>query len=365
MLKHPRFYPVILICPVVNLGDEMMKLEMKRCFDYFSSKNFNPISAYDLRNNRYLDVSKDLKPDMIFYTTPYFNQSDLRYFITRNLDVLGIYIPYGIANNKDLEYTYNLLFHNLVWRYYVESDMHRKYAIDNSKCHGRNVVVTGYPAIEELIDAHYIPLSNPWKVKDHYLKRIIWAPHHTIQPVGSVSYSCFLAYAEFMIEMAIKYKDSVQFVFKPHPLLRNKLESLWGKSSTAEYYDKWASMPNTELAEGEYIDLFLSSDAMIHDSGSFLAEYLYVNKPVMRTLNGVPIEDMYNSFALKCLDQYYFAYNKSDIEHFIQDVINDIDPLKEQRTKFVNDVLMPKGSPSQNIINDILDSIDNQILYRN
>jgi len=49
----------------------------------------------------------------------------------------------------------------------------------------------------------------------------------------------------------------------------------------------------------------------------------------------------------------------------VNNVINGVDPLKEQRTKFVNNVLMPKGSPSQNIIDDILDSIDNQILYRN
>ena len=64
------------------------------------------------------------------------------------------------------------------------------------------------------------------------------------------------------------------------------------------------------------------------------------------------------------LDNYYKASNIEDIEQFIQNVINDVDPLKEQRTNFVNEVLMPKGSPSQNIINDILDSIDNQILYR-
>ena len=104
---------------------------------------------------------------------------------------------------------------------------------------------------------------------------------------------------------------------------------------------------------------------MIHDSGSFIAEYLYTNKPVMRTLNNVPLEKMYNPFAIKCLDQYYKAYNEQDIEQFIQNVINGVDPLKEQRTKFVNEVLMPNGSPSQNIIDDILDSIDNQILYRN
>ena len=85
----------------------------------------------------------------------------------------------------------------------------------------------------------------------------------------------------------------------------------------------------------------------------------------MRTLNDIPLKNMYNPFALKCLDNYYLGRNKQDIEVFIQNIIHNIDPLKEQRTKFVNEVLMPKGSPSQNIIDDILDSIDNQILYRN
>lgn len=364
MVNHPRFEPLILICPVVHLGSEMMKQEMKRCYDYFSSKGFKSIFAYNMENETYLEVNKELNPDIIFYTTPYVGQSDPRYFILNNMDVLGIYIPYGIANNRELTYTYNLLFHNLVWRYYVESEDHLCYLKEVSRCKGRNGVITGYPAIEDLIDKHYVPSCNSWKVSNPTCKRIIWAPHHTIKPEGSVSYSCFLTYAEFMFEMANKYIDSVQLVFKPHPLLRQKLELLWGKDNTDNYYQKWAELPNTSLAENDYVDLFLTSDAMIHDSGSFLTEYLYVNKPVMRTLNGIPLNEMYNSFALKCLDQYYFANNKQDIELFIQNVINDIDPLKEQRTNFVNEVLMPKGSPSLNIINDILDSVDNQILYR-
>ena len=162
-----------------------------------------------------------------------------------------------------------------------------------------------------------------------------------------------------------KYKSEVLFSFKPHPLLKNKLDILWGKEKTKEYYDKWASMENTSVNEGDYIDLFLSSDAMIHDSGSFISEYLYVNKPVMRTLNEVEESEKMNDFAMECIANHYLANNEQQIEQFIQNVINGIDPLKEQRTKFVNEVLMPNGSPSQNIIDDILDSIDNQILYRN
>ena len=154
-------------------------------------------------------------------------------------------------------------------------------------------------------------------------------------------------------------------VFKPHPLLKNKLDLLWGKEKADGYYAKWKKMPNTNVNEGDYIDLFLTSDAMIHDSGSFISEYLYVNKPVMRTLNDVDESEKMNDFAMECISNHYLAKKESDIEQFIQNVIHDVDPLKDKRTKFVEQVLMPKGSPSENIVNDILDSIDHQVLYRN
>lgn len=365
MSEHPRFEPIILVCPIVNGGEHYLKIKMDESMTFFDKKGYHPIKSYNAESGEYIDVRKDLKPDIIFYTSPYDNFMAECFNLSHFLDFLTIYLPYGFTNNGDLSFQYNLFLHNMVWRYYVESVDHLQYAINESRCRGRNAVVTGYPAIEGFIGSHYVLSLDSWKLKDCQKKRIIWAPHHTIKPEGNVSYSCFLNYADFMIEIAKKYKDSVQFVFKPHPLLRKKLEDFWGKVKTDAYFLQWENMPNTSIAEGDYIDLFLSSDAMIHDSGSFLVEYLYVNKPVMRTLNGVPLEKLYNSFVLKCLNHYYLAHHKQDIEQFVINVINGIDPLKEQRTKFVNEVLMPKGSPSQNIINDILDSIDHQILYRN
>lgn len=364
MLEHPRFNPVALICPVFMHGNEMMIKDMEQLVHFFKSKGYNYRMAYDMEKHIFIDIRKDLTPDFIFYTTPYINLTDERFFITNYLDILGAYIPYGYNNNSEMQFSYNLLFHNLLWRYYVESESHKKYSENTSRNKGRNCVVTGYPAIEGLIDNH-TPAYDSWKVADRKLKRIIWAPHHTIEPEGNVSYSCFLDYADYMVELAKKYKDSVQFVFKPHPLLKTKLEKIWGKSKTELYFHSWQEMPNTSIVDGDYIDLFLTSDAMIHDSGSFIVEYLYVNKPVLRTLNELPLDKLYNSFVLKCLDCYYFARNNNDIDRFIQNVINNVDSKKEQRTKFVNDMLMPKDFPSRIIINDILHSIDNQILYRN
>lgn len=364
MTKNPRFEPIILVCPIVNYGHDNMVKRMNDCYNHFKSKGYNVVKAYDELNNMYVDVRESLNPDIIVYTNPYEGLIDDRYYIKNYMDILTIYTPYYFCEWNKYGYTYDLLFHNLLWRYYLEVPVMGKLSKKYSRSKGRNTVVVGYPGIEKLIAKDYIPSSKVWKEDNNQKKRIIWAPHHTIEETEVCNYSCFLKYSEFMIDLAKKYQEEVQFAFKPHPLLKNKLEKLWGKDKTDAYYSCWDKMPNTCLSEGEYIDLFRTSDAMIHDSGSFIAEYLYVNKPVMRTLNGTPLTDEFNPFALKCLDNYYLAETAADIETFVRNVISSIDTMKEQRTKFIEEEMMPKGTPSENIVNDILDSIDNQILYR-
>ena len=317
------------------------------------------IMSYNYKNGVYVDVRKELAPDIIFYTNPYKGLIDDRYYIYRFRDLLTVYVTYGFGNTKDFSFNFNQPLHNLVWRNYVETSKHLDYARLGGNNNGRNAVVTGYLGIEDLIDTQYKVKNNYWKFLENQRKRIIWAPHHTLEPVGPIHFSCFLDYCDFMVEMAKKYADKIQIAFKPHPLLRSKLEHFWGEEKTNSYFENWANMPNTALVEGDYTDLFLTSDAMIHDSGSFLIEYLYVNKPVMRTSNGIPLEDLFNDFTLDALKNYYHAYKTDDVEEFINNVIEGVDPLKEQRTRYVNDVLMPKkGLPSENILNDIINSID-------
>jgi len=364
MVEHPRFDPVILVCPIVNYGRDNMITRMNGTYDYFKRRGYHVIKSYDEKTDTYIDVKEIIKPDVILYTNPYKGLIDDRYFITHFRDVLTVYVPYSINNSVAFWANYDLILYNILWRHYLPTQYHLSYSNLYARNKGVNSVVSGYPGIEPLIDGH-TPDCVDWKIRDDAsVKRIIWAPHHTIEPVGVVYYSCFLQYCDFMIEMAKKYRDKIQIVFKPHPLLKNKLYLRWGKDKTDEYYSKWEEMPNTNLNDGDYEDLFLTSDAMIHDSGSFISEYLYVNKPVMRTLNGIDESDKQNSFSLECISNHYLAHHSQDIEQFIQNVIADIDPMKEKRTKFVKEVLMPKGSPSQNIIDDMINSIDNQILYR-
>ncbi|MCQ2771003.1 MAG: CDP-glycerol glycerophosphotransferase family protein [Clostridia bacterium] len=342
-----------------------MEIEMNNAYKTYLDKGYYVLKSYDQQTNRYIDVKKELRPDIIFYTSPYYGLIDKRYYISNYRDILSIYVPYSFNNSCAFDQNYNLLLYNLLWRHYLPTKRHLEYSKQYARNKGINSFVTGYPGIETLIDNHK-PSNNDWKIKsDKKKKKIIWAPHHTIEPVGVVFFSCFLRYCDFMLNMAKNYQNEIQIVFKPHPILKSKLYKRWGKEKTDDYYSEWETMPNTSINEGGYEDLFLTSDAMIHDSGSFVAEYLYVNRTVMRTLNEVDEAEKMNDLAMECISNHYLARNEQDIEQFIQNVINDVDPMREQRTKFINDVLMPKGSPSQNIIDDILDSIDNQILYRN
>lgn len=361
MAADERFDPVILVCPVVYKGREHMLEEMERLYQSFKKKGYNVLQSYTPQDNQYIKI-ESLAPDILIYTNPYQGLIDEKYYIDHFKELLTIYIPYYINGTVNNEMAYNLPVHNYSWRYYVESEMHLNLAKKYSTAKGNNVVVSGFPGIEEFIDGNVSKVEyKKWKTNQNNIKRIIWAPHQTIEAVGHVHYSCFMQYFDFMIELSKKYADTVYFIFKPHPLLKVNLYKMWGKDKTDLYYSQWENQENTNVEYGDYHDLFVTSDAMIHDCGSFTTEYLYLNKPVLRTMNDVPLDSMFNSFGLSCIDCHYKAYNKLEIEEFVINVINGFDPMKEQRTKFVNEVLMPKGGmPSQVIINDIIDSIEHQ-----
>lgn len=359
--NDPRFEPIILVCPIVNYGYDNMINKMEDCYSFMKNKDYNVILSYDRITHRYVDLRADLNPDIIFYTNPYKGLIDDRYYVDRFADILSVYVPYCAQEGLPTPMSYNLDSHNRFWRCYTISDYHKEYSKSLAVNHGKNVKVTGFPQIELFLKNSKASSDLCWKQKESSKKRIIWAPHHTFEAVGSVDYSTFLKYSHFMIAMAEKYKDQVQWVFKPHPLLRNKLDILWGKDRTETYYSKWEKMENTSYIKGDYVDLFLTSDAMIHDSGSFILEYLYVNKPVLRPLNNIPLNKLYNQFALDCLHNYYFADTEEEIEQFIKMVIVGEDPQKESRTRFLREYLKvdTELTPSHIIVEDIWDSIIN------
>jgi CDP-glycerol glycerophosphotransferase (TagB/SpsB family) len=60
---------------------------------------------------------------------------------------------------------------------------------------------------------------------------------------------------------------------------------------------KWNELPNAQVYTGAYYQaIFATSDGMIHDSGSFIAEYQFVNKPmIFLTREGEIFNDLGNA----------------------------------------------------------------------
>lgn len=354
MQADNMFNPIIIVCPAVNRGREHMLESMDKCCRFFKKKNYTFIRSYDQTSDTFIDAHS-FNPDIIFYTNPYCGLIDDRYYIDQFKNSLTCYVNYGYIN-VHFEWAVNLPFHQYVWRYFVECEDNKNLVKRFSSINASNCAVTGYP----MYDAFYKGSANgiDWKIKDIEHKRIIWSPHHSISSQdGLIKLSTFELYYQTMVHLAEKYKNEVQFVFKPHPLLKDALYGLdnWGKDKTDAYYNLWQEMENTTIVEGEYIDLFNSSDAIINDSASFTIEYLYTKKPCLYLSNYDRQKDA-NEISLKALECWYHATAEQQIENFIVSVIlKGNDYLKEKREKFFTDNLLPPNgtSAAENIINEI------------
>jgi CDP-glycerol glycerophosphotransferase (TagB/SpsB family) len=372
--QDPRYNPLIVVCPYTVYGEAILHDEMQRAYERFSQRYTQVYTAWDADTHSWIDIKERFNPDLVFFTNPH-ELTYPQYYIHHFEDTLTAYVQYSFHITHLNNMQYNQPFHNLNWRLYYETPFHNQLARTYALNKGRNVVVTGYPGTDTFLDPHY-QAKNSWKptksthedvkstledVKSTHknVKRIIWAPHHTIfENDADLSYSTFLRYADYFLSLATNPASPVQLAFKPHPVLKAKLyeHNEWGKQRTDAYYESWRNAPNGQLEEGDYVDLFLTSDAMVFDSASFMTEYLYTGKPAQFLINDDRLTERFNTFGCTVFEHHYHAENQAAIEHFIQDVvITGNDPLKSKRQTFLQTTLLPphQRTASANIVADL------------
>jgi hypothetical protein len=361
MKRDSRMNVGICIRPFAKYRGEEYEKCRNALTDHFKSEQFDfecieEPSAFDR-------LKAEFKPDIIFYPQPYDGCYDNSMEWRHNLDCLLVYVPYGLTPVDTPELLNNGLV-NYAWKHYVQYPVYAELAERVCNNLGRNVVVTGDFRRAELT---YLCKSDPWKKTSDgkRRKRIIWAPHFQIFANDIFNRPDVLWVGETMLRLAEKYTGSVQFAFKPHPSLFTELckHPDWGIERTREFYRQWAEMPNTQLETGEYTDLFKTSDAMIHNCGSFACEYLYVDKPVLFTARDrestiAPL----NRLGRECIDAHYFATNPDEIEAFITEVvIGGNDTLSSRRESLMDSQTFKVGNGSQNaseaVYKDILASL--------
>ncbi|MCM1070481.1 MAG: CDP-glycerol glycerophosphotransferase family protein [Bacteroides sp.] len=361
MRKDPRFKVSIIIAPFSRFNEAESISEVAALRKFFVEKGIPDVPST-------IDSNFDVRQwfvrqnhDLIFYCQQYAgNYGDYLEYDNHN-DKLWGYIPYGLITLKE-QFVYNTIFLNLAWRVYQASPLHLKTSKQIMRNDAINVRVVGEPNADKYLSQRG---EEVWlKMDDEIIrKRIIWAPHFSISNNSPLNRASFLWLFDGMLEIARKYSDKVQFAFKPHPLLYTTLCDLdgWGKKRTDEYYKKWADMPNTQFESGDFTELFMQSDGMIHDCGSFTGEYMFTQKPVIfATRDWKGVRRIADEFGRKCLDLHYVANQLSDIEDFIQNIIlSGKDSKIDKRRDFFNRYLLPPGgrSVAENVYNDIVKSL--------
>lgn len=358
MLAHKRFEVEVLISPNFNIENrEARDSEYKRLKVFFERKKY-PIVEFCRPDGRILYDKIPAEYDLLFYPQSGGGGLPRPLDMYRSAGRLTICSDYSFhCGNQN--YSFNKWYQNSSWIDCYEND-----TVYNLSCllkcnKGLNSCVTGLPIVDDFTRSEY---SNCWKAQQAPCKRIIWAPHWTLVQQRSIlpCYSNFIEMADYMLKLAHTHIGSLQIAFKPHPWLKQELYKHpdWGQARTDAYYAAWENGINTQLEQGEYVDLFMTSDAMIHDSSSFIYEYLLTGKPVLFMVRNENKQvEQLNEISRAAFYSQYIGHSIKELEHFLHEqVIAAYDPMKERRREIVAKYLTPPHgkTAAQNIIDSIL-----------
>lgn len=324
----------MVVAPYTHDSIEAMLARIKLAEDFLTDHNIPYILGYNHSTGNFFNSGEQLKPDLVFAETNY--DWSHKYFLPESFpNSLFYYIPYSpyLADNMEHHFQQKVMVQAYKLFPTIRSDL--RLFKEYSPINGKNVYdgVLGSLKLEPLFDADYVH-NNVWKKTEKVLKKLIWAPHHTWAWYGQ-----FVHYKDFMLDIAQSYKDALQISFKPHPALKESLCAVngWQQKEITAYYDAWSKLENAQLEDGEWIDLFMGSDAMLLDSISFMAEYSATGKPAcfIGEYNS-DIKPRFNKEGEKVYDILYHANNEDEIIKFIEDVLlNGNDHLALDRSQYI------------------------------
>lgn len=280
----------------------------------------------------------EAKGDIYLYTNPWMGSYPMEMKVNNmTLSSITYYVPYGFLLMKGEQHQFNQISHNLFSCIFCETKKHLELYGEYCDIGNSHVRFSGYPKMDYYYQERSWEINQIkrlWKgIDDNHSKiRIIYSPHWNFEG----GYATFLSNGMKILEYAEKHPDTTSWIYKPHPLLEAELISkgYMSQKDYSSYVDRWKNATNAKIyLQGDYGDIFATSDAIINDSVSFIAEYMYTHKPMLLLQNGYAD---YNAFGIECVNCIYTC--KGDNIDGIIDFINNIktgrDTMKIKREKF-------------------------------
>lgn len=355
-----RFELLLVALPLTTRYKERI-YPQKEDIAFFSRLNMPIIDGFDYEK----DVAKDLrelKPDVVFYTHPWFVEVNKIPPTLVSEYALTCAISYGfnVAESRVWGTTTPRNFCGNLWTMFAESVWHKSFYETGTKLKNKDILyITGYPKM----DAYKEPIADGfeqiWKDATHSRPRIIYAPHHSLEKEGGLCASNFVEHSKFFLEFA-KSHPEYEFIIKPHPLLKSKCVStgFMTEDEYEDYIEQWRSLENgNAYTSGNYYDLFKTSDLLITDCFSFLGEYFVSQKPIV--LLKTQERSAFNAFGENLTRGMYIPQTIEETETLLTDIlVNKNDYLKEKRLDILDkNFFIPQNGVGKYIV----DYIKNQI----
>lgn len=342
LLKSDFFYPYIIVPHFYNGTKTTIEEAVEETFQFFIKKGYEVYKDYDWEKGKFLGLSDLGKPDLIFHLSPYnFAFPDEMNICNFPLFTLNINVPYGIYVAELSETQYNLDSFSMYWKIF-DLPFYCQIASKYTKLGNFNRVPSGYcklDAFYEHIDKQKYEKTY-WKGSPENI-RIVYAPHHSIGE-SCQQFSTFDKNYDLIYEFARRLPHT-SWVFKPHPLLKKASVEAGVFNDEREYEqyeEKWNQLPNGKvITGGDYFPLFQTSDCMILDSDSFLAEYQYVHKPILLLTRDT---QKFSDLGIPLSKTLYRAEGNdiNAIDIFLTEIVRQgKDRLKEEREIFFDNYL--------------------------
>ena len=160
-----------------------------------------------------------------------------------------------------------------------------------------------------------------------------------------------------MIELA-ESAEGIGWVFMPHPALASQVvrTGLMSESGWLAYLERWRRI-GAVWTDGDYFDLLRSSNCLVTDGESFLAEYLPSGAPVI-DLNRES-EVPYSEFGQRLRATYYAAASVEDVRERLASLMRGEDPKLGERLA-LREWFVPAGQyASEAVLEGLLKAVAN------
>lgn len=311
-------------------------------------KGENCVCGYNYDTKEWIDP-KSFSPDYVFCQQPYnVAKSELykSWMIGQYARLCYVAYATDFIGAGVLEETSPKDYLQNVYAYFTQNSIDDKLINNILRTQGNiftKTQMTGFPRYDDL--AQYQGMeSNVWnypKSERHF--RVLWTPRWCTNE-GNCS---FFEYKDLMPDYIINHKE-YDFVFRPHPQAFKNWQRT-GEMPIEEcnqYEARYEKAENMGIdKERDYFSTIFSSDCLISDVSSFIADYFMTGKPIIYCHK----IDMFNELSSKMAEGFYWVKNWNELKDTLAMLQAGEDPLKVKREQILRELGMDKQNAGEQI----------------